>query len=232
MLGATLGIDQSGISRLIQKMLHLIEKAADPDLVSFLETAKAQCEERVNNIEQLWQKFPDLKDISTDATEQQCFRSKDKKIQKNYYSGKSKQHTIKTQISVASTGRIVDVTSSYPGSVHDKTIIDQEKTIEKLDKRVPHRFDSGYQGVRTDHPEHNTILPTKKPKNGQLTDLQKELNKYNSKRRVVAEHALSRAKKFRILAVTFRQPLKTYNQAFRNIVSILNFKLQNPIQLM
>lgn len=35
----------------------------------------------------IFKKFPDLRDISTDATEEQCYRSADHETQKQYYSG-------------------------------------------------------------------------------------------------------------------------------------------------
>jgi hypothetical protein len=228
-LGIMFQMDQSNVSRLLSKILPLIEQAADPELKTYLAQALEDCKkERISNWNQFLTRHPDLKDVSTDATEQQCFRATDHEQQKKYYSGKTKQHAIKTQISVAATGRILDVSKSYPGSIHDKTIIDQEKTIEKFDKRIPRRFDSGYQGIAGDNPDHYLILPVKKPKGKELTKLDKEFNKSNSKRRIVAEHALARLKKFRICASVFRQPLQIYNQTFRNMASILNFKLQNP----
>lgn len=229
LLGYMLGVDQSTISRLLNKMLPLIEEAADPALRSFLIQAKSEPKKRIGAFDDFLTKHPDLSDVSTDATEQSCFRSKKYDEQKKYYSGKAKQHTVKVQMSTASSGRILDISQTYPGSVHDKKIIDEEKTIGKFDKRIPHRFDSGYQGVTKQHPDYYLITPIKKPKGRELISLEKEYNKANSKRRVKAEHAFARAKKFRILASTFRQPLKVHNQTFRNIAALLNFRLTASI---
>ena len=135
---------------------------------------------------------------------------------------------LKTQISVTASGRIIDVSKSYPGSIHDKTVIDQEETIKKFPKKTCLRFDSGYQGVKEDNPDHYLVLPTKKPKGKELSELAKEHNRIGSKRRVVAEHAYSRLKKFRILGNLYRGPIQSYNPIFRCIASILNFKLANP----
>ncbi len=229
-LGIMLGIDQSAISRLLQKMLPLIEYAADPELRTYLAQAKEDWEKKkVSNWNEFFQKHPDLRDVSEDATEQQCFRATNYEEQKKYYSGKSKQHAIKTQIAVSSRGRILDVSKSYPGSVHDKTIIDEEETIKKFPEKISQRFDLAYLGANKDSPEHYIILPVKKPRKGELTELDKEYNRANSKRRDVAEHALSKIKKFRMLAGVFRQSLKGYNQAFRNVVALVNFKRQNSV---
>jgi hypothetical protein len=226
-LGIIVGIDQSAVSRLLKRMLILIEQAADPSLKTYLTQAKKDLEKnKIKSINELFERYPDLRDVATDATEQQCYRSKNYDQQKKYYSGKSKQHAIKTQISVSSTDRIIDVSNSYPGSVHDKAIIDQEKTVEKIPDHVPHRFDSGYQGVKKEHPEKYLILPIKKPRSRELNSLEKEHNKANSKRRVVSEHRFAQIKKFRICSGVYRQPLDTYNQTFRNIAALINFRQQ------
>jgi hypothetical protein len=231
-VGLTLGVNQSAISRLFRRIIPLIEDAADPELKSFLNTVKEACDkEKIKTLEKLLEKFPELKDVSGDATEQPCYRSEDYKTQEDHYSGKSKQHAIKTQIEVSFTGKILDVSDSYPGKTHDKAIMNLEKTIEKFPKFVPQRFDSGYQGICTDYPDHNLILHCKKPKGRELTSLDKEYNKANSKRRVIAEHVFSRFKKFRILGNVFRNNVKIYNKIFRGVAALLNFKLANPVQV-
>ena len=233
-LGMIVELDQANISRLLKKMLPLIEKAADPELITYfsnIQDAHAAAE-KTKDWATFFTKYPELKDVSTDATEQECYRSQDNDVQKEHYSGKKKRHTLKTQISVAPSGRILDISKSYPGSIHDKTVIDQEETIKKFPTKTCLRFDSGYQGVKEDNPDHYIVLPTKKPKGKELSGLAKEHNRVNSKRRVIAEHAYSRLKKFRILGNLYRGPLQSYNQIFRSIASILNFKLANPAIIM
>lgn len=233
-LGMVVDLDQANISRLLKKMLPLIEKTADPELKTYfsnIQDAHAAAE-KTKDWATFFAQYPELKDVSTDATEQQCYRSKDNDVQKEYYSGKKKRHMLKTQISVAPSGRILDVSKSYPGSVHDKTVIDQEETIKKFPTKTCLRFDSGYQGVKENNSDHYIVLPTKKPKEKELSGLAKEHNRVNSKRRVIAEHACSRLKKFRILGNLYRGPIQSYNQIFRSIASILNFKLANPAIVM
>jgi hypothetical protein len=226
LLGVLFNLHQSNISRLLKKMLPLIEEAADPELRTFLTKIKEEVErERITSYDDLIKKYPELKDASGDATEGRVFRSQKHEVQKEFYSGKAKQHTIKTQTTVARSCRILDISESYPGSVHDKKIMDSEKTIEKIPKQVPQRFDLGYQGVKNEYPDHNIILPIKKPKGGELSSADKEFNKTNSALRVVVENVFSRLKKFRILSHPFRQPLDVYNQTFRNVGALLNFKL-------
>ena len=82
------------------------------------------------------------------------------------------------------------------------------------------------------NPDHYIVLPTKKPKGKELSNLAKEHNKINSRRRVIAEHIISRLKKFRICGDRYRGFAKSHNQIIRNIAAILNFRLANPVIIM
>lgn len=231
-IGLIVGLDQANVSRLIKKLMALVEKVADKELATYLMKAKEEYEkipvsQRINNWNDFFKKHPDLKDVSTDATEQRTYRSSDNEIQKKYYSGKKKQHTIKTQITSSSTGRIVDVSAAYPGSTHDTKIADGEQTVQKFPKKTCKRFDSAYQGIDSKNPEDYTITPIKKPKGKELSPLAKELNRMHSKRRVRVEHAISRVKKFKICGQTYRGNVKNHNAIFRGVVALVNFKWAN-----
>lgn len=229
-IGLLIGIDQSNVSRLIQKMSALIEQAADPELATYLIKAKAENSQvlphqRIGDWNTFLIHYPDMKEIAIDATEQPCHRSQDYDTQKAHYSGKRKQHTLKTQITVSRTGRIIDVSTTVPGSVHDKTLIDLANTIEKIPQKTVQRMDSGYQGVMAEHPDSYIVLPHKKPKNQDLSSLAKELNRANSRRRVIVENVLSRIKKFKICTYRYRGDIQKYNAIFRNVAAIINFRL-------
>lgn len=229
-VGCMVNLDQANVSRLLKKMLPLIHQAADPEFATYLVKAKEEFDKtpaasRINTWSAFLQKYPDLKDVSTDATEQQCYRLSDYEEQKKYYSGKKKKHVLKTQISISALGRILDVSATVPGSVHDKKLIDQERTVEKFPEKTTQRFDSGYQGLVEEYPKHYVITPTKKQRNKELSPLAKEMNRVHSKRRVIAEHGISRIKKFRICSGLYRGKMSDYNKVFRNVVALINFKL-------
>ena len=231
-LGILIELDQANVSRLLAKMRPLIEQAADPELATYLNKVKEEYEQlspqqRINDWHKFIRRHPDLKSVATDATEQQCYRSQNKDIQKKYYSGKKKLHTLKTQISVSMAGKILDISGTYPGNVHDKKVIDQEQTVQKFPEKTCQRFDSGYQGVTKENPNHYAITPIKKPHKKELSSLARELNTSHSKRRIIVENIFSRLKKFKICKYTFRGPIDTYNQTFRNISGLVNFRLNN-----
>lgn len=211
-------------------MRLLIELAADLKLNEYLSEAKKAWDNlaRPGSWTEFLESYPELRDASTDATEQKCYRSKKYEKQKLFYPGKAKKHTIKTQItavSYGSSGKILDVSNSYPGSTHDKTILDIEKTPLKFPEKTSQRFDAGYQGAYKDYSSHYIIIPVKKPKGCELTDLEKGHNTAHSRRRERSENAIAKVKKFKMFAGLFRQPLEVYNQGFRNIAALINFKM-------
>lgn len=153
-----------------------------------------------------------LIEIFIDATEQQIQRPQRK--QKKYYSGKHKKHTIKNQIVVDSKKKILSVTQSHPGTIHDKNIYD--KTRLYTDKKAKPIADLGYLGVSS------MELPIKKPKGKDLTEEQKQFNKKLAQHRVIVEHCIGKMKIFQILVQRFRNPLHTHSLIFKNIAGIHN----------
>ncbi|MCP5006720.1 MAG: transposase [Planctomycetes bacterium] len=150
-----------------------------------------------------------------DATEQPVERPQRK--QKSWYSGKKKRHTIKAEIITTEKGRIVSVSKSAPGTVHDITI---RRRGPPLPKNARAYGDSGYQGYQEDH--HALDIPYKKPKKGKLSKEEKGYNHALSRFRVRVEHAIGRMKRFRILADRYRYPRPRHAIKFSIIAGITN----------
>lgn len=151
-----------------------------------------------------------------DATEQPVQRPQHG--QKRYYSGKKKQHTIKNEIVITEEERIVSVSPSAPGTVHDITI---RRRGPPLPEDARAYADSGYQGYQNDH--LNLDIPYKKPKNRKLSKDEKQYNHALSRFRVRVEHVIGRMKKFRILADRYRYPRSRHSVKFSIIAGITNF---------
>lgn len=123
-VGYLFGIDDSRVCRIIQKL--------EPMLASGMAIQKCQ---------KLSQEA--VETLMIDATEQPIERPK--RRQKPYFSGKKKRHAIKTEIRVTGQGRIVHVSKSHPGSVHDFTVFKGETRPQKESRLF---VDSGYQRHR------------------------------------------------------------------------------------
>lgn len=89
----------------------------------------------------------ELETILVDCTEQPIQRPS--RNQKKYFSGKKKNHTIKTEIQMNKKGRIIKVSTSEPGSKHDYAIF-KENTPTSSSRTI--LADSGYQGIQKQFP--------------------------------------------------------------------------------
>jgi DDE superfamily endonuclease len=146
------------------------------------------------------------------------------KQQRNYYSGKKKQHTLKTQVVVnQATGQII-CTAFAKGTVHDFRLF-------KLDRlpMLPEQLclaDKGYQGLANLH--SNSCLPTKKPRHSTLDRSERQHNHLLARLRIIVENVNRKLKIFRILAERYRNRRKRFGLRFNLISAILNFELASP----
>ena len=96
--------------------------------------------------------------------------------------------------------RILWLSKTYDGHVHDKKIVDEQPL--SFPTGITLWKDTGFSGHT---PKNITVkMPTKKPKGKELSDVQKEENKKISGFRILVEHAIGGVKKCRILKERFR----------------------------
>jgi len=186
---------------------------------------------RLGNLDEVEALFPGFKAF-LDATEQEIPRPKDKTKRKTHYSGKKKRHTVKTQITVNGDGLIVHKTPHARGSRHDYSLFKWRHL--RLPGEVRLGLDLGYDGVQNDYPELNVLVPFKRRSPGrgkrgvkarELACEEKEFNQWLSGERVVVEHAISRLKKFRIMAHEFRNRLKHYDTMTDIVCGLVNLRI-------
>lgn len=164
----------------------------------------------------------EIKVYFQDGTERPIQRPKDGEIQKTYYSGKKKRHTVKNNVVVNAQGRIVLLTTTCEGKKHDKKIADEAEFL--LPEGSILYQDSGFQGFAL---EGVTILqPKKKPRGGELTAEEKETNRNIARIRIRVEHAIGGVKRYRIV----KDQLRNWKQGFRDQVmetccGLHNFRL-------
>jgi hypothetical protein len=155
--------------------------------------------------------------ILVDVSEQPAQRPT--KRQKQSYSGKKKRHTIKTEIALQEDGRILSVSKSHKGRVHDFRIRKGEKLLPRESLKLA---DSGYQGWQK--LQSNVIIPYKKSKKKPLTKQQKEHNRKLASIRMRVEHKIREIKVFKIMSEVYRNFQKKYNLRFNIIAGLVNFK--------
>jgi hypothetical protein len=120
-------------------------------------------------------------------------------------------------ISLPKAKDIVDVVAGEPGPKSDIKIC--RETLSKFSKNQKFSGDKAYLG------EEQTKTPAKKPKGGELTQSQKELNKEISSERVFVEHLIRIIKIFRIMQERFRLSKIKYKSIFLTICGLVRLRI-------
>ena len=214
-LGFIFDLHKSNIGRNLKPILTVLRKHLTVEWPD-----ERGCSKK--SLNQFMEEFPEVAAI-VDATEQPMHRPQDKDEQKRYYSGKKKRHTLKTQIVVRPTGELMHVSDTAPGSQHDKSLDDQSGVADHLASDEAMMGDRGYQGIQH---AHQSVLPHKKPRGGELTDEQKAFNRRLSKARVVVENTICQIKTFRVVADRYRHPRHSHNDVFNIVAALVNRRIQ------
>ncbi|QYO68520.1 transposase [Leptolyngbya sp. 15MV] len=178
-------------------------------------------EREPHRLEAVLRQYPSLEFI-IDGTERRINRPKDKDDQNQYYSGKQKGHTVKNNVISHRRGKVVFLSDTYEGKKHDKAICDEE------DYQFPPKSklwkDTGFQGYE---PKGVTTLqPKKKPRNGALTEAEKQRNRAISSERVEIEHQIGGIKRCKIVVDKFRNRTAHYvDDVMETACGLHNFRL-------
>jgi len=141
--------------------------------------------------------------------------------QKQYYSGKKKQHTLKCQVIADRDSAAIICLCFGEGRRHDFSLF--KVSGVHMHPETESLQDSGYQGIEAYHSQ--SYLPIKKPKGGELTPLEREYNHALSRERIGIEHINRSLKIFKILAGRYRNRRCRYNLRCNLIAAIYNYEL-------
>jgi hypothetical protein len=126
---------------------------------------------------------------------------------------------LKNLLLVNSALRLLFLSETQPGSMHDKRLADSTPYPLPVGSQL--RQDLGFQAFTLDGV---TILqPTKTPRGRELTRVQKAGNRKLARRRVRIEHANSRGKRCRMLKETIRM----WKAGIRDMVMEIGCALHN-----
>lgn len=198
------------------KILPLLEKT--------LGRKVALPKRQIRTPEEFLTAFPGIKEAMIDGVERPIVRSKKNKTQKKNYSGKKKRHTRKNIVITDKKKRILVLTPSKNGKVHDKKLSDKALAVVRLPKEVALLADTGFVGIDKQHP--NTLIPKKKPRGGFLTDEEKAMNRLISSVRIGVEHAIGGMKRFRAVSEIFRNKNGWDDKLILVCAGLWNFHVQ------
>lgn len=163
--------------------------------------------------------------VTVDATERPIPRATDYDVQKEFYSGKKKEHTVKNNMLATDWQEVVYVSPTHEGKKHDKKICDEEQY--QFPPGIIVRQDSGYKG----HQPKGVVIqqPFKASKKNPLTVEQKLHNKIVSVKRVVVEHAIMGCKRMRIVKDQLRKFCwETIDSTMKIACALHNFRVRSP----
>jgi hypothetical protein len=160
--------------------------------------------------------------LLVDSLEQPIYRDSDQKEQQKYFSGKKRQHTLKSLMIGMPEGKdIVEVEVGVPGPTADINLF--RKSQEQFDKSQPFSGDKGFQGGE------NITTPHKRKPKRELTQQQKDENKALSSNRIFIEHLIRLLKIFRIASQRFRLKLDTYEQIILTVCGVVRLRIGSLI---
>lgn len=211
--GFFFGMSQSQASEWIHRLSGLLNQALGEE--------QQLPERRAANLETVLSSCPSLEFI-IDATERAINRPKDKEKQKRFYSGKKKSHTVKNNIVSERGGKIMYLSGTYEGKRHDKKIADVEGHNFPSGSKLLQ--DTGYQGYRPTGVA--TLQPKKKPRNGELSEVDKLINRAISSLRVEIEHQIGGVKRCQIVVQKFRNRTVNFvDEVMETACGLHNFRL-------
>jgi hypothetical protein len=215
-IAVTLGCAEATVWNYIHEMLPQIREHRS---ASLLEQWQQECPsvERAE-LEQWLAELPEGA-LLVDTWEQTIARPQDDQEQAEYYSGKQKEHTRKNQAIVLPKGvDLVDVVLGEKGPRSDSKLFEQ--TQDELPNHLSFIGDRAYVGRR------NTTTAHKRPPKGELTQGQKEFNRYLSQKRVFVEHVIRVIKIFRVAKEEFQMRSRMYEIAVGCVCGLVRLRVQ------
>ncbi|MCC5668489.1 IS5 family transposase [Nostoc sp. CHAB 5784] len=206
-IGQSWGVNESTVYRIIRKIEDILISSREFSLPGKKKLSYPNYQTEV---------------VVVDVTESPIERPKKK--QKQFYSGKKKRHTFKSQVVVDQSTREILCTSHGKGKEHDFRIFKNSKV--RFRKDIEFLGDKGYQGIHKLHAKSR--IPKNKPLRGELNREEKKSNQELAKVRVVGEHINRKLKIFKILSDRYRNRRKRFALRFNLIAGLYNYELRLP----
>ena len=180
---------------------------------------------------------PGLGIMIFDGTHTERQRPGDKEERDASFGGKFKMHSYMTLVGTNRWGVVLWLGKTMYGSTNDKGALNKNefsfgKWTDNLhaeyiepDKRFTLIWDLGFPGVEDLYPGHRVLIGIKRRSGGDLTDEEKEWNKYIGSRRIYVEHGIGECKRFEILQHPFRGPNEKYRKQLNIMSGLANLNL-------
>jgi hypothetical protein len=219
-LGYLFGVSDSTVSRLIQRVLPVLEQAGR-DTMRMPDPGK----KRRRTLDALLQDTPELA-VVIDTFEQRVQRPRDKDEADGLDSGKKKQHTLKSQVAVdEETGQVVDIADSVAGRKADIKLLEESDLLNRLPDGIGGIGDCAYQGIADLHPHGLGASPRKKPRGKPRPPEDAAYNTAFSRRRIIVENTIGRLRRYQSITQTDRNHRQCHTPRVVAIAGLVNRQL-------
>lgn len=217
-LGYFFGVSDTSAHRTVHRCLPWLETMGRQEI----KRSQAHAARKSGyNLSAIFDQIPGLV-VIVDAFEQPVERPTSRQEADEFFSGKKKQHTLKSQIGVdAYTGEVLDVAESESGRSQDKGTFNRSGTPDRLPPDTAFMGDSGYPGLDKDLPL--AALPRKKPRNKPRSEADKAYNKLFSQARIVVEHTIALLRRYQALTVRDRHHRRYHTTRVIAVAGLVNY---------
>jgi len=211
-LGYLFGVSDSTVSRLIERVLPILEQSGR-DGMRLPDPGK----KRRRQLPDLLKDIPELT-VLVDSFEQRVQRPRN---DDSHYSGKKKQHTLKSQLAVNSdTGRIVDVSDSVPGPTADIKLLEASGLLERLPDEVGLGGDLAY--LKLAKLRRHGFSPRRKPRGKDRPPEDVAYNRAFSQFRIVIEQTIGQVRRFQSVTATDRNHRRQHGARVAAVAGLVN----------
>jgi hypothetical protein len=218
-LGYLFGVEETTALRTVHRVLPVLE-AAGLDTMRWPDPGKG----KRPDLDALLRETPALTAV-VDTFEQRVQRPRDRAEADTYYSGKKRQHTLKSQVAVREDGRVADVAESVRGPTADLALLKESGLLDRLPPDVGALGDLAYVGLAALHPTGLGATPRRKPRGRPRPEQDVAYNTAFARRRIVVEHTIGRLRAYQALAQTDRHHRQRHTLRVRAVAELVNRRL-------
>jgi len=220
-LGFLFGVSDSTASRIIARVLPVLE-ANGKDSMRMPDPGR----KRRKELDALLAETPALA-VIIDTFEQRVQRHKNRSTADTYFSGKKKQHTLKSQVAVnEETGEVCAVADSVEGPTADITLLKDTNLLAQLPEGVGAIGDLAYVGIAEVHPCRQAATPRRKPRGKDRPPEDCAFNRAFAKRRIKGEHTIGRLRRYQGLTQTDRHHRNNHTARVRAVAGLVNRQIR------
>jgi len=218
------GVSDSTVSRIIARIVPLLE-ASGLDTMRMPDPGR----KRRISLDALLSETPGLA-VIIDTFEQRVQRPRNRAEADRHYSGKKKQHTLKSQVTVdEGNGLVCDVAESEEGPTADMTVLRHSQVLPRLPEGVGAIGDLGYVGIGEAHPAGQAACPRRKPRGKDRPPEDIAFNRAFAKRRIKVEHTIGRMRRYQSLNQTDRHHRSNHTARTRAVAGLVNRQIRSRL---